>query len=162
MIQEPRRYSLFAKPIAKSIEPLLKPIYKKHGFAEHRILTQWEQIVGQELASYSIPQKLIFRANTKEQGVLHILVSSARTLELQHMLPVILDRITTYFGYPAIERLKFIQTSGPLFRKERQKPSLKHTAPNKALTALLEECSDPELRTALLSLGIAVSQQNEL
>ncbi len=146
------RYSLFPKHIAKSIEPLIKPIYKKHGFAEYRILTEWNKIAGDDLASCSLPQKLTSTRN-QHGGILHILAASGRALELQHMEPVILDRIATYFGYRAVQKIKFTQTSSSLFRKSiSRKPEEKGVISEK-LAALVGECTDEELRNILLLLG---------
>lgn len=146
------RYSLFPKSIAKSVEPLLKPIYKKHGFAEHRILTEWYAIVGRELASCSIPQKLSSRL-TKEGGTLHVLVASGRALELQHMTPVIIDKIATYFGYNVVKKITFMQTGSAIFQRKKPEKSLPRKQVSKAVNALINNCADDGLRNALLSLG---------
>ena len=156
MSENIRRYSLFSKTLAKSVEQAVKPVFKKHGFAEHRILTEWHAIVGTELSAYSIPEKLTFPARKKEGGTLHVLVASGRALELQHMQPVIIDKIATYFGYPAVARLTFMQTSAPLFQREIRASTVQKSKPSAAVAALVAECGDSELRSALLSLGIAL------
>ncbi len=152
-----RRYSIFPKALGKSLEPLLKPVYKKHGFAEHRILSEWPAIVGSKLSTYSIPQKLVMPQNKKEGGTLHILVASARALELQHMQPMIIDNISTYFGYKAVAKLKFVQTGSDIFRKGAKKEKPKQHEASEALQSMVAECEDADLRAALLSLGAHVS-----
>jgi hypothetical protein len=144
-----RRFSLFPKPVSRIIEPVIKPIYKKHGFAEHRILTEWEAIAGKELAAYSVPQKLVRKS-------LHILAASGRALELQHMQPVILDRIATYFGYRAVEKITFLQTGSAIFRKSPAKKRMKEAAAAGTDTAFPVTCEDEALRKALLALGNAL------
>jgi len=152
-----RRFSLFPKPLAKSLEKLVRPVYKKHGFAESRILTEWTDIVGRELAECSIPQKLVFRGSKKEEGTLHILAASGRALELQHMQPVIIDRIATYFGYNAVTRLVFTQTSTPLFRRPARTIPKPETAASPELMDMVKECEDEDVRSALLSLGMTLA-----
>jgi hypothetical protein len=152
MAENFRRRSLFPQTLAKSLEQAVKPIFKKHGFAEHRILTEWHAIVGQELASYSIPQKLVVPSKNKEAGTLHIIVAAGRALELQHMQPVILEKIAAYFGYSAVSRLVFTQSMTPLFQRKKREPVQKEGAPDKRLLAMVAECEDAELRAALLSL----------
>ena len=147
-----KRYSLFPKSIGKSIEPLIKPIYKKHGFAEHRILTQWHQIVG-TLANYSSPQKLTIRG---KEGTLHILVASGRALELQHLQPIILDKIATYFGYRAVTRITFSQTSSALFHKKIVKKLPLKEKPSEIIMKITSTCEDEDIRNALASLGAAL------
>jgi hypothetical protein len=154
------RYSLFPKPIAKSVGQLVKPIYKKHGFAEHRILTEWPQIVGVDLASCGVPQKLV-RSRTHGGGTLYILVASARALELQHMQPVIIDKIATYFGHNAVQHIRLTQTSSDMFRKKRKEKSPQKKDVPESVARLIAECADPDLRQALLSLGGAMESITE-
>jgi hypothetical protein len=149
----PRRFSLFPKPLSQMLTQVVKPVYKKHGFAEHRILTEWPTIVGEDCAGYSLPQKLVLPRGKKEGGTLHVQVASGRALELQHLQPVILSRIATYFGCPAVSRMVFTQTSSTLFRK-----GLKAAPPLKPATdgpfgSLAEGCEDADVRRALQSLG---------
>jgi hypothetical protein len=150
------RYSVFTKPIAKSVNDLVKPIYKKHGFAEHRILTEWNAIVGKDLAAYSIPQKLT-SSRSQEGGTLHILVASARALELQHLQPAIMDKIATYFGYRAVKSIRFTQTTSDIFRKSPKTKQIKKTQPSEAAAKIASECRDEELRNALLSLSTTLN-----
>ena len=149
------------KPIGKSIEPLTRPIFTKRGFAEGRILTHWEQIVGPELARASLPQKLSFPANRKTDGALQIQVESGRALEIQYQEPQILERINTYFGYRAVGRLTLLQA--PLPRTEKPAPMHKGALPparKEALNNLLASVKDDELKEALTSLGEAMLVKN--
>jgi hypothetical protein len=148
-----RRYSVFPSVLGKSLEGVLAPVYKKHGFAEHRILTQWHSIVGDELAGCSIPQKITYTRGATPLATLHVLVQAARALELQHMHPVILSRITGYFGYAAVAKLAFIQSAGPLFAKPKKKPALQKASPENGFTAACDTCEDAELRAALVRLA---------
>jgi len=147
-----RRYSLFPKALAKTLADVTKPVFKKHGFAEHRILTEWPLIAGEELAAWSQPQKLVMHRGKHEGGTLHVLVASARALELQHLQPMILDRIAAYFGHQAVTRIVFTQTH-TVFHKPVKPAMAKKPAPDKAFIAPVEACEDEALRNALKSLG---------
>jgi hypothetical protein len=152
-----RRFSLFSRPLAQTLTQVVKPVYKKHGFAEHRILTEWDLIVGPELAAYSQPQKLTMPRGKKEGGTLYVLVAAGRALELQHLQPIILSKVATYFGYTAVARLHFTQSQTTLFRKTTaEKPKQKPVA-DEALIALTAQCEDEQLKNALLSLGAALA-----
>jgi hypothetical protein len=151
-----RRYSLFPKALSDTLSHLVKPIYKKHGFAEHRILTQWPLIVGEELVGCCLPQKLTRHRGKEGGATLSILVSSARALELQHMQPVILDRIAGYFGYSAVTRLSLTQTSASLLQS-KAKPASRKTATGSAFAELAADCEDESLKKALSSLGDALA-----
>lgn len=153
---EIKRYSLFPKSIAKAMEPMLKPIYKQHGFAEHRLLTQWNTIVGDELAACSVPQKLS-PARKADGGTLHILVATGRALELQHMEPVIMERIAIFFGYNAVTKIKLTQSSANIFRKARPVKTPETPPVSEKLKELVSGCDDEELRKALLSMGSLIT-----
>jgi hypothetical protein len=147
-----RRRHLFPQSLAQTLDPLLKPIYKQHGFTEHRILTQWTAIVGAELSAYSVPQKLAF-GRGKESGVLHVLVAAARALEIQHLQPVILERIRTYLGTSAITAIRITQAPTTSFRKNTARAPERLPAPGNDFCAVAARCNDEQLREALLSLG---------
>lgn len=154
-----RRWTMFSKSLAGEVERLVKPVYSQHGFSEHRLLTQWAEVVGKDLAKYSVPKKLVFPKGKREQGALHISVFSGRALELQHMQPMILERIATYFGYNAIERLVFTQdaTTKPNRKSKSKKIA---TAPSAAIEDMVASCGDESLRAALSSLGTAILDNN--
>ena len=107
-IDPQRRYS---KPrrIGKTARAVALPALRKRGFAEARIATRWPEIIGQDLANQTLPEKL-----TRGQGggTLTLRASGAAALELTYLTPQILDRINTYFGFQAVARLRFIQ--GPI------------------------------------------------
>ena len=78
--------------LSKTILPITKNIFGKKGFMEIEILTNWDKIVGEELADYSFPQKIDFKRGEKNNGVLHLQVpSGAFALEIQHRERYILD-----------------------------------------------------------------------
>ncbi len=124
--------------------------FGKKGFAEARVLTNWSQIVGEELAARTCPEKI------GRDGSLTVRAASGFALELQHLEPLVLERIATYFGYRAVTRLLIRQ--GPL-----PAPPPGAAAPPTPLTGAQEEAladqvataTDPELRQALAGLGRA-------
>ena len=98
------------------VSKVTTPLYRKRGFAEARILSDWPVIVGERFAAVTLPEKLTFpRGNTgggKRDGLLHVRVGAPLATELQHLEPQIIERINGYFGYNAVARLKLIQ--GPV------------------------------------------------
>ena len=82
---QPRRGAGDLQSVAKSIMPLARSILGKKGFVEVDILTDWSGIVGEELAAYTLPQKIDFKPKQKNNGILHLMVpSGAFALEIQH------------------------------------------------------------------------------
>ncbi len=85
-----------------------KPAFKGKNQVEARIITNWPDIIG-NVTFGAVPKKVTFPQGKKLPGTLHIEVEGAYALEVMHMEPVIIERIATYFGYQAIDRIKIVQ-----------------------------------------------------
>jgi len=151
-----RKFSLFPKTIGKSCEATLKPIYHKYGFAEHRIITDWEVIVGSQYARFTLPLKLVTSRSAEKTATLHILVASGRALEFQHIQPVIMDKIATYFGYKAVTKIVMKQSITQIFRKKKQDPLQTIPSPTHTILEIAKQCEDESLQAALIRLGCFV------
>ena len=156
--KERRRYSLFPKTLAGCIEPLTRPVLKAQGLAGSRILTEWESIVGPKLARHCVPEKLSFPRGQKTGGTLVISTENGFATELQHMQPIILERMAAYFGYQAITRITISHSwhtaaATPVAIKKRT-PALPPDSKN--LTA---DITDPELKATLESFASTLSGQ---
>jgi len=112
-----------ASPLADLVGKTVSDAFNKQGFAAVEIVTHWPEIVGEELAKRSEPIKLAWprRDDPDSVGVLHVRVEGAYALEIQHLQPVILDRVNRYFGWRCAGRLAIRQ--GPVaFRRKRPAP----------------------------------------
>ena len=159
MISNPkRRSSLFPKTLGNCIEPLTRPLFKAQGSGATRLMTQWNAIVGPELARHTQVEKLSFLQGKKTGGTLTVSVENGFATEFQHMQPVILDRLAEYFGYRAIARIAISHSflpaaEGPAkSRKAKTKPPLPPESSH-----LAEEVEDGELKEALQSLAKTLS-----
>ncbi|MBF0167603.1 MAG: DUF721 domain-containing protein [Alphaproteobacteria bacterium] len=140
-----------------------RPALGRQGFAETELLARWEAIAGPQLAEHTLPIRVIPKKRdegiTGHGGVLHLKVDSGpAAMMLSYMEPQIIERVNAYFGWKAIDRLKLIQ--GPLpGRPQRKIPAHRplSAAEEAKLASLLESVDDPELKTALLNLGRAVT-----
>jgi len=126
-------------------------VYRKQGFAQVEVLTEWPRIVGDRLADASMPEKL------SRDGTLTVRVTPGFALELQHSEPQVLERIATYFGHRAVKRLKLTQGQ-VLKRPARRERRLRElTAGESArLVDRLKPVEDAAIRAALNRLGRAV------
>lgn len=138
------------------------PILGKRGFAEAEIVLQWATVVGEELARLSVPVKLSFglpggaEGPSRTNGTLQLRVAPGTAIEFQHLEPVIVERINTFFGYRAVARLALRQ--GPLPNRRPPVPKRRSLSAEEAaaLAAQVAGIADPELRAALERLGEAV------
>jgi hypothetical protein len=104
-----RRTGLFAKPIHEFVAEISKPAIAKKGFVHARLITHWSEIIGASMAEYCFPQEVTFPAGKRSNGLLTIATDSGHALEIQHLTPILLEKMAVYFGYRAIERIRIVQ-----------------------------------------------------
>ncbi len=159
------------RALAASIARVAKPALRRRGLAAGRVVADWPEIVGAELAAQCLPERLVSDGpghgatgpgGAKRGGVLHIRVAGPLATELQHLEPLVIEKINTYFGYRAVERLRLIQ--GPMpDRPPRPAPaepardSTMGEADRAEIEARLGTMADGALRAALGRLGRAVA-----
>lgn len=151
------------RALAALLPKVAEPASRKRGFSAVEIITHWPEIVGTELASETSPEKLSFPRDARSQGTLHLTATGSVALELQHLEPIIIERINTYFGYAAVARIALTQGQvhkAPATRRKREKAPV---SPDRI--AEISDSTDPvgpaPLRDALRKLGTAVaSAQN--
>ena len=128
---------------------------KKFGFVQASVVSRWSEIVGERYAKVSSPESIRFPAGRKSGGVLTLLVDGAHAPLIQHLTPLIVERVNRFFGYMAIDRVVFRQ-GRPLAEAARPKrPELR--AVPKELGEGLREIADPELRACLESLASQIA-----
>jgi hypothetical protein len=133
----------------------------KRSSTEAALLLDWSEIVGREIAARSRPGRLIFSPpGSRREGRLGVAVDPAFALDLQHLAPLVIERINGYFGYRAVAELKLRQE--PIRRQDRPlppRPQPLSGATRAALDQRLQGIEDPELRGALQRLAEAVASR---
>jgi hypothetical protein len=149
------------KAIAAQIPKVTKEALKRRGPAFATIVAEWGEIVGTALAGCCLPERLSIPprppkgvAAPPSAGTLTIRVSGGAAMELQHLAPLLLERINRFAGFKAVERLRFVQ--GPL--PERSVRSTQTALPlsdaqKTSIAAVVESVAEPELQAALARLG---------
>jgi hypothetical protein len=124
------------------------------GFAQAEVIVKWPQIVGHDLASCSLPVKLVFPRGQRLGATLVIRCESAYAPLLQHQTGRITEMVNTFFGYGAVAKITLQQ--GPMLGKlrprERQVRELTQEE-NSNLEALVGSGDLSPLQEALKSLG---------
>jgi len=140
--------------LAVTLPKVTRRTLGRHGLAEGGLVTDWAAVVGQTIAERSLPLRLSFTGGERRDGTLHVRVSGALALELQHLEPLVLERINGYFGYRAVGRLRIHQGPVPSLPESRRPPASAPTAQAEAeIGSLLSGVEDPDLREALRGLG---------
>jgi hypothetical protein len=149
------------RPLSANIPDITKKTLGKRGLAEGGLITDWVRIVGPELAASCQPERLAHPPRERSGGTLHIRVYGGAATELQHLEPLVLERINGHFGYRAVAKLRLIHAplSGRSERvaepKDSELPPLDSQSAAE-LDALLAIVDDPELRASLGRIGRAI------
>jgi len=132
--------------------------FRRFGFVQSSIVSRWTDIVGERYAKVSSPESIRFPAGKKSGGVLTLLVEGAHAPLMQHLTPLIIERVNRFFGYHAVARLVFRQgrPTAPPQRPER--PQLRPVP--KELGEGLREIADAELRACLESLAARIASSS--
>jgi len=129
--------------------------FKRFGFVQHSIVSRWAELVGERYAKVSSPESIKFPAGRKAGGVLTLLVDGAHAPLIQHLTPMIVERVNRFFGYAAINRIVFRQGKPPAPAPRPERPRLRPVP--KELGEGLREIADPELRACLESLAAQIA-----
>lgn len=146
------------RALSTTLPKIAGPAARRRGFAETGILTDWETIIGPELARDTQPDRLRFPRGENTGGTLHLRAATGAALEIQHLEPLIIERINRFFGYQAVARLALLQTPLPVARPRPHRKSRQlSAAEEKTLQRAVEGIGEDRLKQALIRLGKAVS-----
>jgi len=139
--------------------------FRRFGFVQSSVVSRWREIVGDRYASVSSPESIRFPAAKRAGGVLTLVVEGAHAPMMQHVAPVIVERVNRFFGYAAVERVQFKQGLVQIARsngraKSRTAPSSLRPIPVE-LGDSLRAIADPELRACLEGLARGLSAREE-
>jgi hypothetical protein len=147
------------RPLGFCIDKAIAPVLKQRGFAESRLLTDWALIIGEQLASQTCVERIRFPKQGHIDGVLYVKVyHSGLVTELVYMEPILIEKIATYFGYRAVEKIKWMLHPG--YNKKQQKtfkqaPIASDVAQQK-IRIMLDNIDDDGVKTSLNKLGMHV------
>lgn len=157
---DPSRRINAPKALGLALGRLTGPVLKQRGAALADILSRWSEIAGPLLAAETQPERLIYAAGAGHAATLEIAVSPAFALELQHLTPLIVEKVNGYFGYRAVSGLRLKQMP---MRRQPESPAANRrqarpldAAEQARLAALLDGVGDRDLRQALESLGRSI------
>ena len=146
------------RALAATVANITRPLFSRRGFADGAIVNEWPAIVGAHFAAHSAPEKIVAASGGGAEGTLHVRIDSGSlAIELQHLEPLLIERINGYFGYRAVARLRLLQGPLPKSRKASP-PAARPLEPGEEEELVRHLCTvdDPELRHALEALGRAV------
>lgn len=141
---------------SKHLRDLNKKVFAKKHVALGRILARWDDIIGLPLSRNCLPLSMAYRKNGKDNkitAILSIQISSADSLEMAMMEPVILERINQIIGDPRIVKLKQVHSDYTPPEKKNKNQRSPITFDQEELKGALSMVNDPEMRKRLESLA---------
>ncbi|MFT6579829.1 MAG: hypothetical protein ACJAU6_000251 [Alphaproteobacteria bacterium] len=148
------------RALAVNVPGITKKTFGKRGLAEGGLISDWARIVGPDLASSCQPERLAHPPRERSGGTLHIRVHGGAATELQHLEPLILERINGHFGYRAVARLRLLHAPLTAFLTdppdESRDPAPLNPDQQANLDTIVAQVDDPELRATLTRIGSAI------
>jgi hypothetical protein len=128
-------------------------VARRGGGVLARLKAEWSAVAGPDFAGAAWPEALA------RDGALKLRVEPSLALDVQHRVPLLIERINRFFGHAAVARIILLQAtlSGPALRAPSE-PAAEGEAV--AIDAGLENIADPELRAALSGLGRLIGQKD--
>jgi hypothetical protein len=152
------------RPLADFVDVCLGPALAAQGFAASDVIVAWPDIVGERLASFSQPVKIEWKRRSAtadpearpEPATLVVRVEGAFALEMQHLAPLVVERVNAHYGWRCVGRIVLKQ--GPVRRSEpkRAAPRTVSAADRHRVEAAVEPIEEAALKAALERLGEAV------
>ena len=124
--------------------------FKRFGFVQGAVVSRWAEIVGARYANVSTPESVRFPQGKKSGGTLTLTVVGAHAPLMQHLTPLIVERVNRFFGYAAVDKIAFRQ--GRVDTAKRPVRPEPRIIPRE-LGEGLREIADPGLRACLESLA---------
>ena len=125
--------------------------FKRFGFVQGAVVSRWSEIVGERYAKVSTPESIRFPQGKKAGGTLTLSVEGAHAPLIQHLAPLIIERVNRFFGYEAVDKVAFRQGRAAVATPKVVRPAA--AAVPKELGEGLRQIGDPELRACLESLA---------
>lgn len=159
--KEKNRRTYKTSSLADLAQSVNNRAFRRFGFAKSDIHIHWAEIVGPVLSKSSLPERLVIPKKNEEKGggpgVLHIRVEGSYAPEMQHLEHLVIDRINSYYGFKAVNRLIFhhgiIDKNIP--GQKYQPPILSDSQKNE-LNLMLKDIKDDELRKSLFKVGAEI------
>jgi hypothetical protein len=156
-------------PLADLLDAAIGPVLAAKGFAASDVVVAWPEIVGPRLAPHCEPLRMrwprrpagLVDGAPPDPATLEVRVEGAFALELQHLAPVVVERVNTRYGWRCVGRVVLKQ--GPVGR-DRVVPAPPPPPDARSVAAARDVVGDVEdeaLREALVRLGAGILSRQE-
>ena len=155
------QFKKYTKQRRKSIQGLrsfkdtlpkkIKKIINKKGHIYSETLDNWKYIVGENLFKICYP-KSFKNSNKFGKSTLLIMVKRGHEIDLEYSKKEIMDKMNSFFGYSAVEKLKFtsFDDEKKIFHR---KTDLEENVTNKKYQKKINDVKNEKIKKSLLELN---------
>ena len=155
----PRRRMRGFEPAASLVASRIRSGAEGRGFAMTRLLTQWAEVVGEDIARCTRPVRISHGKGFG--GTLTVLTTGPQAPLVQMQLPMIRDKVNACYGFNAIARVTITQTAPQGFAEGQAvfRPPPPRDVPLSSETLaeaddLARRFADPALAAAIRKLAV--------
>ena len=127
----------------------VKKIISKKGHIYAETLDNWRSIVGNNLFKVCFP-KSFKSSNRLRSSYLTIMVKRGHEIDLEYSKKIILDKLNSYLGYNAVEKLKFVSFEG---EELKLKEKINKDATNKEYKEKISKIKNDKIKKSLIELS---------
>ena len=127
----------------------VKKIISKKGHIYSETLDNWRSIVGADLFKVCFP-KSFKNSNRFSSSYLSIMVKRGHEVDLEYSKKLILDKLNSYLGYNAVEKLKFISFEG---EELKLKEKINKDATNNKYKEKISKIKNDKVKKSLIELS---------
>ena len=105
-----KKYYSKTESVSQTIKNIIEPLIKRNGGSyQAKIITQWEKIVGVEIAKLTQPLQVRFKKKSHLEARLVLQVEPVGAVLIGFRKDLILQKITSFFGKTIVNDIQFIQ-----------------------------------------------------
>ena len=127
----------------------VKKIIGKKGHIYSETLDNWRSIVGADLFKVCFP-KSFKNSNRFGSSYLSIMVKRGHEVDLEYSKKSILEKLNSYLGYNAVEKLKFISFEG---EELKLKEKINKDATNNDYKEKISKIKNDKVKKSLIELS---------
>lgn len=148
------------RPLADAVGRVTGKNFNRKFVSIGRIVTNWTDIIGKELADKAQPVKIHYRkkpGSKKPEASLDIACSSSEATLLHYQKDLIIERINQIFGERWITAIRFVNIPAGEQKTKQPKRRIPLTAEEKnTLSGMLSDIEDDAIKEKLSGLGQAL------
>ena len=150
-----RKQSYFKK-VGKSLPKIIDKNIKERNFVEITLIKQWKEIIGQDIAKYCLPIKIVFSDIKNSNGIIFLKTKRGRSMEIEFKNDEIIEKLNQYFGYKAINKISVVQDFNikDSYKKKIIKKKIKNNH-----SKVINKIKKNELKIALQNLSKTLFDQ---